>query len=150
MLRTALKHLAAALCLAPTVGWPQSSPDSPSAAAPVRAVIAVADTSAAAYTHALPGLTAQQAEQFALGHRMFNNRWAFFWFENAEFGRGPTSNAQACSICHANNGRGVAPGTPMRVPANAQGEARDHHIPVAFEPALNMVVRLSLKEPGPR
>jgi CxxC motif-containing protein (DUF1111 family) len=85
-------------------------------------------------------LDARQREQFALGHKMFNNRWAFFWFENAEFGRGPTSNAQACTTCHTNNGRGLVSGTPR----GADGDVRDHHITVPFEPAPNLVVRLSV------
>ena len=74
---------------------------------------------------------------------MFNNRWAFFWFENAEFGRGPTSNAQACTACHTNNGRGLTTGTPL--PATGlDGAVRDHHITVPFEPAPNLVVRISV------
>lgn len=133
-----------ALCLAPAAAWLQAAE---STTAPVRA--GNGNDAESAYSRPLPGLDAQQTERFALGHRMFHNRWAFFWFENAEFGRGPTSNAQACNICHANNGRGVAPGSPQRPPANPQGEARDHHIPVAYEPALNLVVRLSLSEAGP-
>jgi CxxC motif-containing protein (DUF1111 family) len=75
---------------------------------------------------------------------MFENRWALFWFENAEFGRGPISNAQACTTCHANNGRGLVAGTPPLPSVAAPGEARDHHITVPFEPAPNLVVRLSL------
>jgi CxxC motif-containing protein (DUF1111 family) len=71
---------------------------------------------------------------------MFTNRWAFFWFENAEFGRGPTSNAQACTSCHTRNGRGLLSGTPR----GEDGAARDHHITVPFEPAPNHVVRLSV------
>jgi CxxC motif-containing protein (DUF1111 family) len=146
--RTAAQLLIGSLCLAPALAWLEP-PAGATAAALSSGALSVADTSEFAYAHALTGLDAQQGELFALGRRMFNNRWAFFWFENAEFGRGPTSNAQSCSICHANNGRGVAPGTPQRPPANAKGEPRDHHIPVPYEAALNLVVRLSLKEPGP-
>ena len=102
------------------------------------------DAGDTAYLHPLATLDAKQAGLFALGHQMFNNRWAFFWFENAEFGRGPTSNAQACATCHASNGRGLAPGTPLVQTAGQDGAVRDHHITVPFEPAPNLVLRISL------
>ncbi len=104
----------------------------------------VADDTEAAYLRVIPTLDARQREQSALGQQMFNNRWAFFWFENALFGRGPTSNAQACTTCHANNGRGLTTGTPALPAVAVDGEVRDHHITVPFEPAPNHVVRLSL------
>jgi len=102
------------------------------------------DDSERALTVPVPTLDEKQGALFALGRRMFENRWAFFWFENAEFGRGPISNAQACTTCHANNGRGLVAGTPHLPSVAAPGEVRDHHITVAFEPAPNLVVRLSL------
>jgi CxxC motif-containing protein (DUF1111 family) len=102
--------------------------------------LTVLDASESAYVHPPAALDARQSELFALGQRMFNNRWAFFWFENAEFGRGPTSNAQSCSSCHLRNGRGLTTGTPP----GADGIARDHHITVPFEPAPNLVVRISV------
>jgi len=107
------------------------------------------DAGETAYQHPAATLDAKQAELFALGRKMFHNRWAFFWFENAEFGRGPTSNAQACTTCHVNNGRGSAPATPHREIKGADGAVRDHHITVPFEPAPHMVIRLSLKGDGP-
>ena len=103
------------------------------------------DAGSTAYLHPIATLDAKQAELFALGHKMFNNRWAFFWFENAEFGRGPTSNAQACTTCHVNNGRGLAPATAHAPQNGSDGAVRDHHITVPFEPAPNMVIRISLK-----
>ena len=103
------------------------------------------DAGSTAYLHPVATLDARQAELFALGNKMFNNRWAFFWFENAEFGRGPTSNAQACTTCHVNNGRGVAPATAHAAIPGADGTVRDHHITVPYEPASNMVLRISLK-----
>ena len=103
------------------------------------------DAGKMAYLHPTATLDAKQAELFALGHKMFNNRWAFLWFENAEFGRGPTSNAQACATCHANNGRGLALATPHAALPAVEGAARDHHITVPNEPAPNMVIRISLK-----
>ncbi len=107
------------------------------------------DAGQTAYMQPAATLNAKQAELFALGHKMFNNRWAFFWFENAEFGRGPTSNAQACTTCHANNGRGIAPSTAHETKAGAEGEVRDHHITVPHEPAPNLVLRVSIKGRGP-
>jgi CxxC motif-containing protein (DUF1111 family) len=129
--------------LAPARAWLEPADEVP-ARARSGGELSVADTSSSAYAHPLPGLDAKQSELFALGHRMFNNRWAVFWFENAEFGRGPTSNAQACATCHRNNGRGLTAGAPL--PAKGpDGEARDHHITVPFEPAPNLVVRISVK-----
>jgi len=107
------------------------------------------DAGSTAYLHPTATLDAKQTELFALGHKMFHNRWAFFWFENAEFGRGPTSNAQSCTTCHANNGRGVAPVTAHAAITGVDGAARDHHITVPYEPAPNLVIRLSLKGNGP-
>jgi CxxC motif-containing protein (DUF1111 family) len=109
----------------------------------------VSDSSESAYSHPASQLDARQAEAFALGRQMFTTRWAFFWFENAAFGRGPLSNAQACTTCHANNGRGVVEGTPRLASNGAAGVARDHHITVPFEPAPNLVVRVSIKGDGP-
>ena len=106
--------------------------------------LSVDDASELAYSRPAAGLPSTLAELVGLGRRMFTNRWAFFWFENAEFGRGPTSNAQACTTCHANNGRGVVTGTPPVASVAMAGEARDHHITVPFEPAPNLVVRLSV------
>ena len=142
MSRSVLRCLVGALAFAPAAAWLQPVPELP-APALSGGQFSVADDSQFAYTHPMPGLDARQQELFALGHQMFNNRWAFFWFENAEFGRGPTSNAQACTACHTNNGRGLTTGTPL--PADgASGVARDHHITVPFEPAPNLVVRISV------
>ncbi len=107
------------------------------------------DAGETAYRRPVATLDAKQAELFALGQQMFHNRWAFFWFANAEFGRGPTSNAQACATCHVNNGRGSAPATPHREIKAADGAVRDHHITVPFEPAPHMVIRISVKGDGP-
>jgi CxxC motif-containing protein (DUF1111 family) len=108
----------------------------------------IEDAGPKAYSHPSPLLTPEQAEQFALGHRMFHNKWAFYWFENAEWGRGPTSNAQACATCHEGNGRGLAPGDSAVADAR-DDPLRDSHIAVRTEPALHLVVRLSLPGEGP-
>jgi CxxC motif-containing protein (DUF1111 family) len=147
MTRVTLQCLVGALALAPAIARLQ-----PEAELPARALsggqLSVADASPSAYTHPTPGLDAKQRELFALGHQMFNNRWAFFWFENAEFGRGPTSSAQACTACHTNNGRGLTTGTPLPA-TGVDGAVRDHHISVPFEPAPNLVVRISIEGEDP-
>jgi CxxC motif-containing protein (DUF1111 family) len=135
--------LTAAFLLLPGTAHVETAPVGTEQAPPGTA-LAVADASATAYSHPIPGLTAEQAELFALGRRMFVNRWAFFWFENAEFGRGPTSNAQACTTCHTDNGRGLVGGTPHLPTVAADGQPLDHHITVPFEPAPNLVVRIGL------
>jgi len=136
--------LGSALLVAPSPAFMQSAAQLPERAFPASS-FSNDDAGSSAYLHPVATLDAKQAELFALGHKMFNNRWAFFWFENAEFGRGPTSNAQSCTTCHFNNGRGLAPGTEMAVRHGADGATRDHHITVPYEPAPNVVVRLSLK-----
>ena len=136
--------LSGILLIAPSPAFVQPAAEIPEQALPASS-FSTDDASESAYLHPVATLNAKQAELFALGHKMFNNRWAFFWFENAEFGRGPTSNAQSCTTCHFNNGRGVAPGTETAVRRGADGAVRDHHITVPYEPAPNAVVRISLK-----
>jgi CxxC motif-containing protein (DUF1111 family) len=143
MIRPAFSLLGVFLAFMPASAWLEPAASLPPQAMS-RGALTVADDSPAAYSHPIPSLDAKQQELFALGHQMFTNRWAFFWFENALFGRGPTSNAQACTTCHEGNGRGLAPGTPL--PARkADGEGRDHHIAVPFEPAPNLVIRISIQ-----
>jgi CxxC motif-containing protein (DUF1111 family) len=144
MPKIGLRLLFGGLALAPAVAWLEPLLELPTAALS-GGQLSSTDASEFAYSHPSPSLDAKQAELFALGQKMFNNRWAFFWFENAEFGRGPTSNAQACASCHTNNGRGLTSGTPH----GTDGVARDHHITVLFEPAPNLVVRISVKGDGP-
>jgi CxxC motif-containing protein (DUF1111 family) len=148
MRKIALRLLVGALAFVPEVAWLESASELP-AQARSGGQLSVVDASETAYSHPLPSLDAKQGELFALGRQLFNNRWAVFWFENAEFGRGPTSNAQACATCHTNNGRGLTSGTPRLPSVGADGLARDHHITVPFEPAANLVVRISLKGDGP-
>lgn len=135
--------LAAALALSPAVAWLAPALDLP-AEILSGGQASIADVSQNAYSHPAGVLDAKQAELFALGYKMFSNRWAFFWFENAEFGRGPTSNAQSCASCHVNNGRGLVTGTRR----GEDGAVRDHHITVPFEAAPNLVVRISVPGEG--
>lgn len=89
----------------------------------------VADTSSNAYLRSSPLLDQVQLKQVADGRQFFETKWAFYWFEQGLWGRGPTSNAESCATCHMGNGRGKPPA----------GE----------EPALSMVLRLSLPGEGP-
>ena len=141
MRKTARRLVVALVSLAPATAVLAPSLNLPEAALSGGA-LTVADASAAAYSHPAAQLTVEQNKLFALGHQMFHNRWAIFWFENAMFGRGPTSNAQACTTCHDGNGRGMAPGTPAVV--KPDGEQLDQNITVPFEPAPSVVIRVSL------
>ena len=85
----------------------------------------VADESELAYSHPGPNLEAMQVELFANGRQEFHQRWVVIPSVRGKWGRGPTSNANLCTDCHANNGRGHAPDSPL-------------------EPLVSMVVRLSL------
>ncbi len=147
-MRRLLTHMMVVFLLMPAPAHLQIAADVPPQALPGGS-LSNDDAGASAYLHQITTLEPKQAELAALGFRMFNNRWAFFWFENAEFGRGPTSNAQACVTCHVNNGRGIAPATPHVAMRGADGLARDHNITVPYEPAPNMVIRISLKGDGP-
>jgi CxxC motif-containing protein (DUF1111 family) len=72
----------------------------------------VADESALAYAQSGPSLDPALGEQFILGRDEFNQRWVVLLGIGGKWGRGPTSNGEACSDCHANNGRGHAPDSP--------------------------------------
>jgi CxxC motif-containing protein (DUF1111 family) len=56
-----------------------------------------------------PGLDPARLEQFSSGREEFNQRWVVFLSIGGKWGRGPTSNAEVCTDCHLNNGRGHAP-----------------------------------------
>jgi CxxC motif-containing protein (DUF1111 family) len=84
----------------------------------------VADA-AQAYSLPAPGLDAAQLELFANGRQEFHQHWVVLPVIGGKWGRGPTSNGEECSGCHAGNGRGRAPGN-------------------ADENLVSMVVRLSV------
>lgn len=97
---------------------------------PLRPALRVAATAfvvcaTLACAQAGPGLDAALREQFSAGRDEFNQRWVVFLGIGGKWGRGPTSNGEACSDCHANNGRGHAPDS-------------------AKEELASMVVRLSV------
>lgn len=117
--------------------------------------LTVADASEAAYLQPAPVLAGDALKQFTEGHRLFNTRWAFYWFEDGMWGRGPTSNADSCVACHRGNGRG-SPDAPTvtkvqrihECSAPPQGPKRDsspQHLCRRIEGApLSLVVRVSL------
>jgi CxxC motif-containing protein (DUF1111 family) len=87
--------------------------------------LTVAADGADAYSLPAPGLDATQLETFANGRQEFHQHWVVLPAIGGKWGRGPTSNGEECSGCHAGNGRGRAP------------DAGD-------EPLSSMVVRLSV------
>jgi CxxC motif-containing protein (DUF1111 family) len=89
----------------------------------------VADESELAYTLPGPLPDAQQAQLFANGRQEFHQRWVVIPSSGGKWGRGPVSNAEICTDCHVNNGRGHAPDSPL-------------------ESIASMVVRLSVPGEG--
>jgi CxxC motif-containing protein (DUF1111 family) len=92
-------------------------------------VMTTLESGARAYEQLSPLLTPEHAKLVADGRRFFETKWAFYWFEQGLWGRGPTSNAESCAACHPGNGRGAPP---------AEAEA-----------ALSMVVQISLPGAAP-
>jgi len=69
----------------------------------------VADESALTYVLPGPGLDMAQLDLFVKGREEFHQRWVVLLSIGGRWGRGPTSNAESCIDCHANNGRGHSP-----------------------------------------
>jgi CxxC motif-containing protein (DUF1111 family) len=70
-----------------------------------------------AYAQPWPTLDAQQRERFAEGREMFHQRWVVAPSALGLWGRGPTSNGEVCTDCHASGGAGrppLDPAEPMR------------------------------------
>jgi CxxC motif-containing protein (DUF1111 family) len=63
------------------------------------------------------------------GRRVFEQRWVVAPSSLGPWGRGPTSNGEACTDCHADHGRGAPPESPD-------------------EPMRSMLLRLSVPGPG--
>jgi CxxC motif-containing protein (DUF1111 family) len=95
----------------------------------------VQDQSEQAYSAPGPMLDAEQLQQFANGKSEFHQRWVVPLTIGGNWGRGPTSNGEVCTDCHAGNGRG-------RPPQHEEDES------------VSMLVRLSLpgedEHGGPR
>ena len=86
--------------------------------------------SESAYGQALSDLNNEQRQKFLKGQESFHQRWVVKPSILGLWGRGPTSNAEVCTDCHENNGRGRPP--------VSLGEA-----------AQSLLVRLSVPGTGP-
>ena len=83
-----------------------------------------------AYQQPAPVLNVGELAQFVEGRKGFAQHWVVAPSILGLWGRGPTSNAEACTDCHENGGRG-------RVPDDLT------------EPMRSMLVRLSIPGAGP-
>ena len=101
-----------------------SDPDSASGSA-----FTVAVESPQAYQQPATILSATQLAQFLEGRKAFAQRWVVAPSILGLWGRGPISNAEACTDCHENGGRGRAPDD-------------------SDEPMRSMLVRLSVPGAG--
>jgi CxxC motif-containing protein (DUF1111 family) len=72
-------------------------------------VFTVRDAGESAYGHAAPDLSAAERELFERGKEEFFQRWVVPFNIGGHWGRGPLSNGEECSDCHAGNGRGSLP-----------------------------------------
>ncbi|HEY7759903.1 MAG TPA: di-heme oxidoredictase family protein [Burkholderiales bacterium] len=76
-----------------------------------------AERGSGAYAQAGPLATAQQQALFREGEELFRQRWVVAPSALGRWGRGPLSNGEVCTDCHAGNGRGrppLAPDEPLR------------------------------------
>ena len=87
-------------------------------------------TAGEAYQQPARLLTASQLAAFTEGRKGFSQHWAVAPSILGLWGRGPTSNGEACTDCHDNGGRGRPPAGPE-------------------EPLQSMLVRLSIAGTGP-
>jgi CxxC motif-containing protein (DUF1111 family) len=96
---------------------------------PVTALSGLALATLATAGIAISGEDAGLRERDERGRQLFEQRWVVAPSILGLWGRGPTSNAEACTDCHADYGRGAPP------------EAPD-------EPMRSMLLRLSTPGPG--
>jgi CxxC motif-containing protein (DUF1111 family) len=68
-----------------------------------------AASAADALSRPATALTAAQRERFELGRRLFLQHWSVAPSAFGQWGRGPLSNGEACTDCHADGGRGRPP-----------------------------------------
>jgi CxxC motif-containing protein (DUF1111 family) len=85
--------------------------------------------SSEAYQQPVPTLTGAQREQFLEGRKGFAQRWVVAPSITGLWGRGPTSNGEACTDCHERGGRGTPP-------------------EYVTQPMVSMLVRLSIPGAG--
>ncbi|HEU5284693.1 MAG TPA: di-heme oxidoredictase family protein [Burkholderiales bacterium] len=84
-----------------------------------------------AYAQPGPLAGTQQQALFRQGEQLFRQRWVVAPSALGRWGRGPLSNGEVCTDCHAGNGRGHPPLTPD-------------------EPLRSMLLRLSVAGDPPR
>ena len=125
-----LAPLAALAVTGPVVLFALANTDLLDPAALSGGVATVATQSERAYQQPAPVLNAGEVEQFSEGRKGFAQHWVVAPSILGLWGRGPTSNAEACTDCHENGGRGRPP--------------RD-----ATEPMRSMLARLSVPGDGP-
>ncbi|MCW5623183.1 MAG: thiol oxidoreductase [Burkholderiales bacterium] len=85
----------------------------------------VADVTAHAFSRPAPTLDGHGQHRFAEGAAALQQRWVVAPSAFGRWGRGPTSNGEACGDCHPGHGRGRPPAHPD-------------------EPAVSLLVRLSI------
>ena len=122
--------LAALAVTAPAVFFALANTDRLDPAALSGGVATVATQSEQAYQQPASVLNAGELEKFNEGKKSFAQHWVVAPSILGLWGRGPTSNAEACTDCHENGGRG--------------GPPRD-----VTEPMRSMLVRLSVPGDGP-
>jgi CxxC motif-containing protein (DUF1111 family) len=80
-------------------------------------VFSTAARGSEAYAQPGPLSGAQQQVLFRQGEQLFRQRWVVAPSALGRWGRGPLSNGEVCTDCHAGNGRGrppLAPDEPLR------------------------------------
>lgn len=102
-----------AAVLAGSLGAGAANAPSPAPAALLGGDATILDSGDHAYRRPIATLDAEQRRRFEAGRGLFDTRWVIFWFEQGEWGAGPTFNAMGCGECHVRGGRGapVASGT---------------------------------------
>ena len=128
--RIAIGSLAALSAMAPAALSALSGNERLDPSAVSGGISTAAIESEQAYQQPAPVLNAGEVEQFIEGRKGFAQHWVVAPSILGLWGRGPISNAEACTDCHENGGRGRAPAD-------------------VTEPMHSMLVRLSIPGAGP-
>ncbi|MEO8164866.1 MAG: di-heme oxidoredictase family protein [Betaproteobacteria bacterium] len=128
LLSCSLPVLAAALAISAAVAFGDAAP-------PLAPEVGHNAATGARTALSAAGEDPSQMQPAALGAREFHQRWVVLHSIGGKWGRGPTSNGEACTDCHAGHGRGQVPES-------------------ANEALVSMVVKLSIpghdEHGGPR
>ena len=128
--RIAIGMLAALWAMSPAVPSAPSGSGQLEPAASSGSISTAIIESEQAYQQPASVLNARELEQFAEGRKNFAQHWVVAPSILGLWGRGPTSNAEACTDCHEHGGRGQAPAD-------------------VTQPMQSMLVRLSIPGAGP-